>query len=178
MLERLQQIRDYYNLPQQLFAQKLELSPSTISSIFTGRTKPGNNLVQAIHRAFPEINIVWLMFGEGEMMLEDTEKFSTNANTDIEQNQISSSFPNFVEGGNATSSSDTPSLFPDVAMGGRESLAGRGMAKSTALSSEMQLAMLSQLANAKQLDKPQRKIKEIRVFYDDGTFEAFAPLTK
>ena len=67
MLERLQQIRDYYNLPQQLFAQKLELSPSTISSIFTGRTKPGNNLVQAIHRAFPEINIVWLMFGEGEI---------------------------------------------------------------------------------------------------------------
>ena len=63
-------------------------------------------------------------------------------------------------------------------MGGRESLAGKGMAKSTALSSEMQLAMLSQLANAKQLDKPQRKIKEIRVFYDDGTFEAFAPLTK
>ncbi|MBC8626411.1 helix-turn-helix domain-containing protein [Alloprevotella sp. Lung230] len=178
MLERLQQIRDYYNLPQQLFAQKLELSPSTISSIFTGRTKPGNNLVQAIHRAFPEINIVWLMFGEGEMMLEDTEKFSTNANTDIEQNQISPSFPNFVEGGNATSSPDTPSLFPDAAMGGRESLAGRGMAKSTALSSEMQLAMLSQLANAKQLDKPQRKIKEIRVFYDDGTFEAFAPLTK
>ena len=172
MLERLQQIRDYYNLPQQLFAQKLELSPSTISSIFTGRTKPGNNLVQAIHRAFPEINIVWLMFGE------DTEKFSTNANTDIEQHQISSSFPNFVEGGNATSSPDTPSLFPDAAMGGRESLAGRGMAKSTALSSEMQLAMLSQLANAKQLDKPQRKIKEIRVFYDDGTFEAFAPLTK
>lgn len=178
MLERLQKIRDYYNLPQQIFAQKLELSPSTISSIFTGRTKPGNNVVQAIHRAFPEINIVWLMFGEGEMMLENLESSSERSSTDIEQNQILHPAADLLEGRNTAHQAELPSLFPDAAMLGREGVAGRGQAKAPTLSPEMQLAMLSQLTNAKQIDKPQRKIKEIRVFYDDGTFEAFAPLVK
>ena len=56
-------------LSQQEFAARLEISPASLSSIFTGRTNPTNNHVQAIHRAFPNINVNWLMFGEGEMMV-------------------------------------------------------------------------------------------------------------
>jgi hypothetical protein len=34
------------------------------------------------------------------------------------------------------------------------------------------------LQNAKNCDKPERKVKEIRVFYDDGTYEIFIPAMK
>ena len=52
-------------MSQQDFASTLGISPATLSSILNGRTNPTNNLVQAVHRAFPKINISWLMFGEG-----------------------------------------------------------------------------------------------------------------
>lgn len=32
--------------------------------------------------------------------------------------------------------------------------------------------------NANNFDKQTRRVKEIRVFYDDGTFEVFAPANK
>jgi hypothetical protein len=34
------------------------------------------------------------------------------------------------------------------------------------------------LQNVKNCDKPARKVKEIRVFYDDGTYEIFIPAMK
>ena len=40
---------------------------ASLSNIFNGKTNPTNNHVSAIHRRFPDININWLMFGEGDM---------------------------------------------------------------------------------------------------------------
>ena len=70
MEERIRQVMDFLGLSQQDFAQKLGISPASLSNIFNGRSKPTNNHVQAIHRAFPKINTNWLMFGEG-VMLDD-----------------------------------------------------------------------------------------------------------
>ena len=71
MKERIRQILEWTKLSQQDFATRLGISPASLSSIFTGRTNPTNNHVQAIHRAFPEIDISWLLFGEGMMMVSD-----------------------------------------------------------------------------------------------------------
>ena len=48
MYLRIKKVMESYGLQQQAFAKKLGVSPATISSIYTGRTKPSNNLVQAI----------------------------------------------------------------------------------------------------------------------------------
>lgn len=52
---------EHEQMSQQEFAQKLGLSPATLSNIFNGKTRPTNNHVQAIHKAFPNINISWLL---------------------------------------------------------------------------------------------------------------------
>ena len=36
----------------------------------------------------------------------------------------------------------------------------------------------SNMQGVKIIDKPSRKIKEIRVFFDDGTYESFVPSSK
>ena len=72
MKDRIKIVMDYAKLSQQDFSHKLGVSPASLSSIFTGRTNPTNNHVQAIHRVFPEINVSWLLFGEGEMLAVDT----------------------------------------------------------------------------------------------------------
>jgi transcriptional regulator with XRE-family HTH domain len=59
MKDRVRQVMTWAKLSQQDFATYLEISPASLSSIFNGRTNPTNNHVQAIHRAFPEINVNW-----------------------------------------------------------------------------------------------------------------------
>ena len=68
MKNRIKEVMEYANLSQQDFAARLGISAASLSSIFTGRTNPTNNHVSAIHRAFPEINVNWIMFGEGNMI--------------------------------------------------------------------------------------------------------------
>lgn len=69
MIERIRSIMDYAKLSQQDFAARLGISPASLSSILTGRTNPTNKHVMGVHVAFPEINVNWLMFGEGEMLV-------------------------------------------------------------------------------------------------------------
>ncbi len=181
MKDRIQAIMESHNLSQQSFSMRLGLSAATISSIFTGRTNPTNNHVQAIHRAFPEININWLLFGEGEMLQSATSEGSKTDGSIIGQKHGSSpelQIPSSSEiGAKGTSSDDeaTASLFSSVSSAGRTA---SPPPVGSVLSPELQLAMLAQLKNTKPIDKPMRRIKEIRVFYDDGTFEAFAPSAK
>ena len=61
----------HLGLSQQDFAARLDLSSSSISNIFNGRTNPTIMHVNAIHRAFPQINEKWLLFGEGEMIEDE-----------------------------------------------------------------------------------------------------------
>ena len=82
MRERIRQVMDSMGLSQQEFAQKLGMSPASLSNIFNGRSNPTNNHVQAIHRAFPNINTNWLMFGEGTMLNDDAKKSSDSAMPD------------------------------------------------------------------------------------------------
>ena len=176
MQDRIRQIMDHYGLSQQNFASRLGVAPATISSIFTGRTNPTNKHVQAIHKAFPEIDTNWLMFGEGEMMtsLERTNVENgiggENIPLSVGESSESSLFGEELSGGNT-----------GTAMGGAVQNAGamagnaRGLRRDGGVLSQ-QYAGILETANL--MDKKPRKIKEIRVFYDDGTFEVFSPSSK
>lgn len=152
MKERIRKIMQREQMTQTDFAQALGISPSSLSSIFNGHTSPTNNHVQAIHRRFPEISIEWLMFGEGDMMV------SAEGNGTVSQAQ---------DKGGADAKSQMQiqgdnSLFTDD--GDAQAAVGDGAKTSPVIIREI----------VKYADKPQRRIIEIRVFYDDGTFDVFA----
>ena len=149
MKERIYQIMQSQNMTQREFATALGISPSSLSSIFNGHTSPTNNIVQAIHRRFPEVSITWLMFGEGEM---------TTSGTPEDTNQQP-----------AQDESDRPSTTP-VAVALKNNID-----EVTPMSSAAdQAAQVIIRETVKYVDKPQRRIAEIHVFYDDGTFETFS----
>ncbi|MCR4591843.1 MAG: helix-turn-helix domain-containing protein [Bacteroidaceae bacterium] len=137
MKDRIYQLMKYQGMSQKEFAATLCIAEGTLSGIFTGRTRPTNNIVNAIHECFPHISINWLMFGEGEMLLEDAASHAPE--TAAGQSDLFSS---------ATPPSFEPNSTPSPAPQIQEVV--------------------------KYVDKPQRKITEIRVFYDDGTFETFS----
>ena len=48
-------------------AEMLEIQPSGISHILSGRNKPGFDLLQKILRRFPRVNPDWLLLDSGQM---------------------------------------------------------------------------------------------------------------
>ncbi|MGM9694842.1 MAG: helix-turn-helix domain-containing protein [Alloprevotella sp.] len=166
MKERIRSVMDYAKMSQQDFASALGISPASLSSIFTGRTNPTGNHVTAIHRAFPEINVNWLMFGEGEMMTKSPEGESTETSQSNEAD--------------LTPSAQPLSLFPEERVSGHE-MRGQQPQKTMEMSRENSYDSRSRAyahQNVKNFDKPTRKIREIRVFFDDGTYESFVPSSK
>ena len=149
-------------MTQQDFASLLKLSPAALSSIFNERTKPTLNIVEAIKTNIPDISLTWLMFGEGEM-------YENDASSPVEGSLF----------GDGDSPSPTtppvPGTQPSVSRQATVSTA-QGMRQGNAdyvngSSNNVQ----QQQAFLKYLDKTQRKITEIRVFYDDQTYESFVP---
>lgn len=147
MKDRIIALMRHMGMSQKNFAEEICISPGTLSSIFSGRNNASLNTLNNIHERFPEVNMDWLMNGNGEMFVSGT---SVSMQTEAGES-----------GSSATSSS--VSGIP-VQPGLIEHLSGAGqMSPQTPLSA----------SEGKRFDKPSRKIAEIRVFYDDGTFETF-----
>lgn len=145
MKDRIHQIMKQMGMSQKQFANELCLAEATLSSIFTGRTRATTNVVTNIHERFPEVSVQWLMFGEGEMYAG--EVVSTVTASSPEQPKDTTTTIEQIP------SADTTSLFPEV-------------------TSSPVPPVIHEVV--KYIDKPQRKITEIRVFFDDGTYETFS----
>ena len=74
MKDRIKKIMEMQRTTQQDFADQLKIAPATLSSIFTGRTRPTLAIVDAIKSRFPQISTDWLMFGKGDMLVKRDEE--------------------------------------------------------------------------------------------------------
>lgn len=69
IVDRLKQFIDYLEIPVTKFADTCEIPRPTLSQLTNGRNKSvRNELVEKIHRAYPDLSMIWLMFGEGDML--------------------------------------------------------------------------------------------------------------
>lgn len=68
MINRIKEIAQYFNLSSTAFADRVEIARPVISHIFSERNKPSLEVVQKIGAAFPEIDLHWLLYGQGEML--------------------------------------------------------------------------------------------------------------
>ena len=101
MQERLNQIIEDKGLTATKFAAMIGVNASTISHILAGRNKPGFDNINNIAKTFPDLNLTWLITGNGPMNNSSAqkEKYST----------VPEQVPNNVA---PTERSDTP-VFPD-----------------------------------------------------------------
>ena len=150
------------HMTQQLFADYIGQSPATLSSIFNGRTRPTLNIVEAIKKKIPNINTDWLMFGSGDMYLPqnnpDQDRFSEAEGTPgthpIEQNLMLN--------------------FDDAPVQAPQNVAQQPQNYNSVRNTHQEIVR----EEVKFVDKPQRKVIEIRVFYDDQTWDTFVPAKK
>ena len=152
MKDRIRQIMESQHMTQTTFASFIGMAPASLSSIFNERTRPTLNMVEAIKSKIPAISLDWLMFGKGPMYEDQKE-----------------------------GSSDTPSA---VAPNDREqeldfstppTVASTGYQEGRNMQGVYRTPNNSMRPEVKYLDKPKREIVEIRVFFDDGTWESLVP---
>lgn len=146
-------------MTQQVFADFLQQSPATLSSIFNGRTRPTLNIVESIKTKIPDISTEWLLWGTGDMhMTHPTDS------TEAEMSPLDQP----VEGSEPMLIFDQPSQFsPQQSV---QPTSFRHGVKSThpeIVREEIKI-----------IDKTPRKVTEIRVYYDDQTYETFVPAKK
>lgn len=157
MKDRIRQLMEAQHLTQQRFAEMIDISPASLSSIFNDRTKPTLNHVDAIRKSFPNINLGWLLYGDGEMFLTS----GLQNRSDVPATSTFTTTEPVLE------FDDTKAVLPqqsDV----------HHMPQSTASQSSYS-SLKTEKPIVKIVDKPQRHISEIRIFFDDQTWETFVP---
>jgi transcriptional regulator with XRE-family HTH domain len=71
--EQLIKLLQKLGISQAEFAKALDLKPSTISEIMNGRTKSFNHEVLLKIKNLYNVNLDWLLTGEGEMYLQESK---------------------------------------------------------------------------------------------------------
>ena len=67
MIDRINLILKAKNITARQFAEEIGIQPSGMSHIMSGRNRPSLDFVKKVINRYPEIDIKWLTFGEGEM---------------------------------------------------------------------------------------------------------------
>ena len=151
MKDRIKQIQDSTGMTQSDFAHHIGLSPAALSSLYGGRTNPTLKTVECIQSKFPDINLIWLINGEGDMFLN---------NKSISPEQPQEQEPSLSFEDSPKTPQNTPQKLP----------------KSMAIQTSVKNTPINQVKNeVKNPDKPKRSITEIRVYFDDLTYETFVP---
>ena len=152
MKDRIRQIMEAQHMSQQTFANFIGINAASLSSIFNNRTKPTLNTVEAIKSKIPNLNTDWLMFGHGSMFESDDK---AEADRTSENDTGRGGMYSGAEGG-------MPDLFSDNGDQGMQNIQQRH--REATIRPEVRY-----------VERPQRQITEIRVYFDDLTYESFVP---
>ena len=152
MKDRIRQIMDSKQMSQKEFAQFTGISEGSLSGVFNGRTRPTLQMIESIHDQIPTISVEWIMFGKEPMYVnEKAETLSSSSEKLDPSSSLLDVQPSAV----------APTLFDSHEVISR--------------SPQSQLPVNAAKTIVKYIDKPQRQITEISIFYDDQTWETFEP---
>lgn len=70
-IARLQRIMDYYDLNASALADSLGVLRSSISHLLSERNKPSLDFVLKIIDKYPEVDLYWLLYGNGSFPKEE-----------------------------------------------------------------------------------------------------------
>lgn len=160
---RLKGFIDQSGLTSSQFADQCGIPRPSLSQILSGRNKKISDvIVGLIHQAFPDLNILWLLFGEGDMLVSASHGNKEGVTERYGEEGMQS--PNAIQ----------DQVYENIELGSRET---SGL--SSKLSSRQQALLEKRIAELEEevrhLKKNPRKVSQITVYYDDSTFETFIP---
>ncbi len=145
MNTRLQTFLNAESISQSQFADKIGVAKAGISHIMSGRNKPSYDFIVSTAKAFPALNLEWLITGEGKMY---KERYAAAPAPQPAESEV---LPDRVPDPKQKKDSQEDELFPDDYE-----------------NTDNQCGTPLPPDSAKPTRKPQ--IVKILVFYDNGTY--------
>ena len=162
MKDRIRQIMESLHMSQQVFAGFIGANPATLSGIFNDRNRPTLNIVEAIKKKIPDISTDWLMFGTGNMYMS-----SSTSNAEGQDAAIATVAGREQGHEGRLDFDDAPS--PPLAVSAPAAHTRNGVRNTRQEFRPDEVRFV---------DKQLRRVTEIRVYYDDQTWESFVPSKK
>lgn len=157
---RLKRFLEYKGLTNSQFADICGIPRPTLSQFFSGRNKKISDLlIGQIHGAFPELSVMWLMFGEGDMLVSNDPVASSDMQFVAESEEP------------APYGSGSTEFFTETGL--ETSYFTPKRAETQQDSATLRIRELER--QIEKLRKNPRKVVQITIYYDDNTFETFRP---
>ena len=156
---RIRAIIGALGLSDSQFADRCSISRPTLSLLLSGKNKKISDvMLSQIHEAFPEISILWLLFGEGDMFKKENSE-ALDHTPENENLKFAGKYPDDEEQLNLINVKQLENIIQSVVNKSFE---------STQSNLENLVLKISQPVSL-------RKASKITVYYDDSTFETFIP---
>ena len=151
------------------FADTCEIPRPTLSQLLNGRNKKvSDELISKIHRAYPGLNIMWLMFGDGDMFVPNENYGTTTPSAQLDENANRGEHP---AASKSISFGDEGAYQPAQPAAAQKAM--NDAFESIVRSAAAPRRGAPRAAQATSGDE--RKVISIMVLYSDGRFETFAP---
>jgi len=179
MKDRIFKVMKWTGLNLSQFADAIQVSPALLSSVKSERTKPTLLLLENIKRVYPEIDVNWLVTGNGEMlvgmpgglvvatdkettatMVADVPVADKTTSTDGIKTAI-----NEENNGSATK--------PIVANDEHDVARPAPAAKKEVVSVAVDNVVANNDSVQAKGNNPVRAVKQVLLMYNDGTYESF-----
>ena len=203
IVSRLKRFIEYLGLPNSSFADRAHITRPTLSQILNGRNKKiSNEFLGKLHYAFPDLDLMWLMFGETspfvatsrneQTMSHEKSKISDSAPTlfDTQSNMSYSQDKNSLTDGESACEGviddlkNTATYLREINLSNHSTKVSSNEHSSVPPRKQQNLTDNSASQTNKHIDtesntltaiKASQRIDSIIVYYNDKTFEVFKP---
>lgn len=183
IVSRLKKFISHLSIPVTQFADNCSIPRPSLSQLLNGRNKKvSDEFIGKIHETYPELSVLWLMFGEGSMLHTKNNEISEPKSTSIFD---------FSDMKQSDSEDVTPSI--DFNKNFRETPSEKSTMPQKHEMNTTHEAEISQTHNKAVTDlqksnndsnisgtitfsaDKRKKIVNIIVYYNDNSFESFVP---
>ncbi len=164
---RLKLFMDSINVQSSQFADMCEIPRPSFSQLLSGRNqKVSDTLIKKIHTAYPDLSVMWLMFGEGPMLSVPDKNRNSGSNQNQNPPDDSSNSKDLL--GNTRENSE---YYAQNVLNQPQNLTNGNIYQQL----EENKKILELQLQIDKMKKNPRRVAQITVYYDDSTFETFVP---
>ena len=184
--DRIEYLMNLYGLTPSQFSDKTGIQRASVSHILSNRNKPSLEILLKIYHAFKDVELAWLVAGEGN---PPTAPHEGDENEGVAQ---------FVSADEAHRQSNMLFSFMDEESGEKPMEVAASVASADAVAGKVVEGVQAVPTNVATEGKKEavvdsvrgddapprsfaisadsaKRVKEIKVFYDNGTYETFLP---
>ena len=183
--DRIEYLMNLYGLTPSQFSDRTGIQRASVSHILSNRNKPSLEILLKIYHAFEDVELAWLVAGEGNPPTAPQENNENQSVAELasgeEVHRQSNMLFSFMDEDGAKPAADVATVAPSGTAAAEKPAEVVQVAPVNVAAEKEKEPVVS---SAKGVDAPQslsigvdssKRIREIKIFYNNGTYETFVP---